>query len=82
MIYFKDEGRLGKRINFGWSGGGWAQIIGVVGAVREMSLAAEAQPTVYAPMAQRGSAICFIHRSIPAFSLETPRGQILSTRTR
>jgi hypothetical protein len=62
LIYFKDEGPLGKRINFDWSGGGWAQIIGVVGAVREMSLAAEAQPTVYAPMAQRGSAA--VHSNI------------------
>jgi hypothetical protein len=39
LIYFKDEGPLGKRINFGWGRGGWAQIIGVVGTVREMSLA-------------------------------------------
>jgi hypothetical protein len=62
LIYFKDEGPLGKRINFGWGRGGWAQIIGVVGAVREMSLAAEAQPTVYAPMAQRGSAA--VHSNI------------------
>jgi predicted permease len=62
QLYFKDESPLGKRINFGWGGGGWAQIIGVVGAVREMSLAAEAQPTVYAPMAQRGSAA--VHSNI------------------
>ena len=46
MIYFKDKGPLGKRINFGWGRGGWA----------------EAQPTVCAPMAQRGSAA--VHSNI------------------
>lgn len=53
--YFKLESPLGKHIDFGWGGGGWAEIIGVVGAVREMSLAAEAQPAVYTPIAQRGN---------------------------
>lgn len=60
--YFKNESPLGKRVNFGWGGGGWAEIIGVVGAVREMSLAAEEQPTVYAPIAQHGSAA--VHSNI------------------
>jgi len=50
--YFGQENPIGKHINFGWGGDGWADIVGVVGEVKE-SLADSASATVYAPLAQK-----------------------------
>ena len=55
--FFPAQNPIGRRLTFGWGGSGTSEIVGVVGAVREASLAAQAQPAVYAPMAQRGSVL-------------------------
>jgi predicted permease len=60
--YLPGENAVGQRINFGWGGSGWCEIVGVVGPVREMSLAKNADPTIYAPFAQRGGV--FVHSNV------------------
>jgi len=50
--YFAHENPIGKHLNFSWGGDAWAEIVGVVGEVKE-SLAERANPTVYVPLAQR-----------------------------
>jgi len=54
--YFGRENPLGKHLNFAWGGDAWAEIVGVVGEVKE-SLAERANPTVYAPLAQRPAVV-------------------------
>ena len=49
---FGEEDPLGKHIDFGWGGSQWAEIVGVVGGVKD-SLATAATPTVYVPLAQK-----------------------------
>jgi len=60
--YFPGESAVGKHLNFGWGGSASTEIVGVVGSTREMSLATEAEPTVYAPMAQRGDVM--VHSNV------------------
>lgn len=60
--YFSGENPIGKHILFGWGGSEWCEVVGVVGAVREMSLAKDAEPTIYAPVAQRASV--FVHSNV------------------
>ena len=50
--YFTSENPIGQHINFGWGGTAWAEIVGVVGEVKEAP-DAPANPTVYVPLAQR-----------------------------
>ena len=50
--YLPSEDPLGKYINFSWGGDAWAEIVGVVGEVKEAP-DAPANPTVYVPLAQR-----------------------------
>ena len=54
--YFAHEDPIGKHIDFGWGGGKWADIVGVVGEVKE-SMADHASPTVYAPLAQKPAVV-------------------------
>jgi predicted permease len=60
--YFPGESAVGKHLNFEWGGSASTEIVGVVGSTKEMSLAAGAEPTVYAPMAQRG--IVMVHSNV------------------
>ena len=54
--YFGHENPIGKHIDFGWGGNAFAEIVGVVGEVKE-SLAERANPTVYVPLAQRPAVV-------------------------
>lgn len=54
--YFGSESPVSKHIDFGWGGKAWAEIVGVVGEVKE-SPDAPANPTVYVPLAQRPAVI-------------------------
>lgn len=54
--YFGTENPIGKHINFSWGGDAWAEIVGVVGEVKEAT-DAPANPTVYVPLAQRPAII-------------------------
>jgi putative ABC transport system permease protein len=62
--YLSGRDPIGQRLNFGFGGNGWCQIVGVVGSVKEMSLDSEAMPTVYVPLAQRPALLAHM-----AFSL-------------
>lgn len=62
--YLDGQDPIGKHVNFGYGGNGWCEIVGVVGAVKEMSLDSAASPTMYVPLAQRASLL--VHM---AFSL-------------
>jgi ABC-type antimicrobial peptide transport system, permease component len=55
--YFGNIDPLGKRVTFGWAGDEPCEVVGIVGAIREFSLTAQASPTVYAPLAQRAAVL-------------------------
>jgi putative ABC transport system permease protein len=50
--YFGSESPIGKHINFSWGKDGWAEVVGVVGEVKE-SPDAPANPTAYVPLSQK-----------------------------
>jgi putative ABC transport system permease protein len=52
--YFPNEEVLGKRVIFGWEKEP-REIVGVIGSVKQRSLAAEARPAMYLPHLQRPS---------------------------
>ena len=51
--YFRDKDPLGQHINFSWGADAWAEIVGVVGEVKDLGLASAPLPAVYVPLAQR-----------------------------
>ena len=77
--YFGHENPIGKHIDFGWGGNAFAEIVGVVGEVKE-SLAAPANPTVYAPLAQRPAVIGHLAFSLAVRTAYEPDDAARSVR--
>jgi putative ABC transport system permease protein len=46
-VFFPDQDPIGKRMDVGWGGTGWCEIIGVVGNAKQADLAAEIRPSTF-----------------------------------
>ena len=55
LLHLAGQDPLATRINFGWGGGAWTEVVGVVGEAKEVDLESAPLPTVYVPVAQRPS---------------------------
>ncbi len=52
-LHWGDADPVGRCIRYPWRGAGCITVVGVVGTVRNNDLAAEPEPSVYVPLAQR-----------------------------
>jgi len=81
--YFPGEDPIGKTIDVQWGTPGWSEIVGVVGDVKDVSLAGAARPTYYAPVMQKPELVknlpeCLVIRSqiVPAMVIQPIREQV------
>jgi putative ABC transport system permease protein len=77
--YFGSENPVGQHIDFGWGGKAWAEIVGVVGEVKEAP-DAPGNPTVYVPLAQRPAIIGQLAFSLAARTSYDPADAASSLR--
>jgi len=51
--FWPDEDPVGQRLRYPWRDAPWLEVVGVVGAVRDVDLASPPRPTFYVPLAQQ-----------------------------
>jgi predicted permease len=78
--YLPGRDPIGQRVNFGYGGNGWCEIVGVVGSVKEMSLDSAAMPTAYVPLAQRPTLLVYTAFSLAVRTSTDPATMSQSVR--
>jgi putative ABC transport system permease protein len=79
--FFPNQDPIGKRIDVSWGDTGWCEVIGVVGNVKQASLAAEERPSTFMLYAQNAPILQFLGVNMVVRTSLEPMSTVLAIRS-
>ena len=79
--FFPNQDPIGKRVDVGWGDTGWCEVIGVVGNIKQASLADDLRPATYMLYAQNAPILQFLDVNLMVRTDQDPVSTVQAIRS-